>query len=85
MQMFEIINTIINLIPFIDCGRVKVNTEIIYLDFFKPIVGRNHWSEENYLCEPIRYRVKCKFSVFNGKKKVCGINKCSLNLRYDKL
>lgn len=80
--MAVLLSILETILPFIDFGRFKISTKLDYIEFFKPIVGRVHWSEENYDNSPLNYRMKCKVILFNGKKKVRGINNCSFSLNY---
>ena len=80
-MILEIINTLLSLLPFVDTGKMKITTNLISLEFYNPIVGKNHWSEENYKYEPIQYRMRCSVAVDNKKKITDGINSCSLKIK----
>lgn len=67
-MIFDIISTITTISPFFEFGKIKIEFTDVDIQFFKPIAGKQHWSEENYNCEPLRYRICCKINVYNGKK-----------------
>jgi len=84
-SIFSLFSTLISLIPFVEFGKLKIDFDDVRLDFFKPIVGRVQWSEDNYKNEPLSYRLKCTLRIYNGKKEVSGINNCQFLLRYNGL
>ena len=73
LHIFKIIELILSAFPLCDFGKLRVEFDYVDIKFFKPIAGRPHWSEENYNCEPLWYRLNCKINVHNGKKKTVGI------------
>ncbi|MGO5053563.1 hypothetical protein ACTQ6A_13845 [Lachnospiraceae bacterium LCP25S3_G4] len=77
--MNKIIDMIIDF--FLDkLKKVCVSCEELQPLFFNPVYNKEHWSEENYLNNPIKYKVKCKICVYNEKDYVSGINNCSIKI-----
>lgn len=80
-MIFDIIGTLLNVIPFFDFGKIRIEFIDLNVQFFKPIAGKSHWREENYSRSPIKYKIKCKIRVYNGKKHTAGIKDCKIFLK----